>query len=554
MAGLILVLVFVGLMPLTLIKPHVGVLLWVLFGLMNPHRVALGIAYSFPFALMIAAFTLLSVIINKQERRPLPWSAPLIWLTIFVVWMNVTTVFSLVPEASWGQWSKVMKILLMTYVAIQVLHTKERIISLAVVMTFAVGFYGVKGGIFTLLTGGQFMVVGPAGSLIEGNTEISLAQVMTLPMMIWVRQLLTNRWARLLAMGAAIFIAFAIVGSYSRGAFLASFAMAAFLWWKSERKVPALIGMTVMIPILLAFMPAKYHEKMNTIETYEEDGSAMGRINAWYYAVNLTKDYPLTGGGFNSFTRPLFLQYAPEPEDFHVAHSIYFQSLGHHGYPGLIAFLGIGVSTWFMAGSIVRRVKDYDDLLWAMRLARASQVSLIGYAVGGAFLSLAYLDYYYYFVVLILALNRLTIESVAKQAVQTESPVPNRQSVRRPSFGPQVGVPMPMPVPFPGATPANGVLATAHSAVSDRGAIDAQVRSQPPPEALPLSGRRVIQRGRDAAGTRGRLQQDVKPKKTGAFALLANALEVGSGKPDVKPQASARPLAGRRRGTPGSAA
>ena len=550
MSGLILILIFVALMPLTLIKPHVGVLLWVLFGLMNPHQLVAGVAQSFPFAMMIGGITILSVIVHKQERRPLPWSAPLIWLTLFIIWMNITTVFSLVPDASWGQWDKVMKIMAMTYVALQVMHTKERIISLAVLMTLSVGFYGIKGGIFTVLTGGQFMVVGPSGSLMAGNTENSLGQVMTLPMMIWIRQMLTNRWLRLLALGGAISIAFAIVGSYSRGAFLAAFAMAAFLWWKSERKMPALIAMAVMIPVLLAFMPDKYHEKMGTIESYEEDGSAMGRINAWYYAVNLTKDYPFTGGGFNSFTPQLFLKYAPEPLDFHVAHSIYFQSLGHHGYPGLIAFLGIGVSTWFMAGSIVRRVKGHDDLLWAMRLARALQVSIIGYAVGGAFLSLVYLDYYYYFVVLVLALNRLTSEAVAKDAVQVKSPARNRNSGRRLVGGPEIGVPMPLPGTSPLVAPQ---LATP-SALSRRSGVERKAKVGAASAALPLSGRRAGRPGRGTAGTRDEVGQDVAPKKSGAFALLANALEMGKGKKDAKPQASARPLAGRRRGSPGTAA
>ncbi|MCB1735971.1 MAG: putative O-glycosylation ligase, exosortase A system-associated [Gammaproteobacteria bacterium] len=542
MAGLILVLLVVGLMPLTLIKPHVGILLWVLFGLMNPHRIALGVAYSFPFSLMIGLLTLVSVVAHKEDRRPLPWSAPLVWLTLFVIWMNVTTIFSLVPDASWTQWGKVMKIMVMTYVTMLVIHTKGRIISLAVVMTLSVAFYGIKGGIFTLLTGGQFMVVGPAGSLMEGNTEISLGQVMTLPMMIWVRSLLTNKWLRLMALGGSIAIAFAIVGSYSRGAFLASFAMAAFLWWKSERKMPALIGMAVMIPVLLAFMPAKYHEKMSTIETYEEDGSAMGRINAWYYAVNLTKDYPLTGGGFNSFTRPLFLQYAPDPEDFHVAHSIYFQSLGHHGYPGLIMFLGIGVSTWFMAGSIVRRATGHDDLIWAMRLARAMQVSVIGYAVGGAFLSLVYLDYYYYFVVLVLALNRYVSEAVATVDDKVESDVANRRVGRKVFSSPALEVPV-------GATTTAPMART--RAAEKRGSFrspDATGRVASS-AALPLSKRRSVA----APGGRSTSREDAVPKKGGAFALLAKALEVGSGNVDAKPQASARPLAGRRRGTPDAA-
>ena len=189
MSSLAVILFFVGLMPLALIKPHVGVLAWVLSGLMNPHRLTGGAAYTFPFSMMIGGVTLLAVIANRKELRPLPWSPPLILLTAMVVWMNVTTVFSIMPDVAWPQWEKVMKIMVMTYVAFWTIHTRERVIALTVVMAFAVGFYGIKGGIFTVLTGGQFMVVGPPLSLISGNTEVSLALTMILPYFVWMRMM-----------------------------------------------------------------------------------------------------------------------------------------------------------------------------------------------------------------------------------------------------------------------------------------------------------------------------------------------------------------------------
>ena len=67
------------------------------------------------------------------------------------------------------------------------------------------------------------------------------------------------------------------------------------------------------------FLPQKYIGRIRTIQTYEQDASAMGRINAWYFALNLAKDRPLVGGGFEAFTPELFERYAPEPEVVHLA-------------------------------------------------------------------------------------------------------------------------------------------------------------------------------------------------------------------------------------------
>ena len=64
---------------------------------------------------------------------------------------------------------------------------------------------------------------------------------------------------------------------------------------------------------LLSFMPDTWYDRMNTIESYEEDTSAMGRINAWHFAFNLAIDKPLVGGGFQAFTRESFFTHAPIP-------------------------------------------------------------------------------------------------------------------------------------------------------------------------------------------------------------------------------------------------
>lgn len=536
MSSLAVILFFVGLMPLALIKPHVGVLAWVLSGLMNPHRLTGGAAYTFPFSMMIGGVTLFAVIANRKEWRPLPWSPPLILLTAMVVWMNVTTVFAIMPDVAWPQWEKVMKIMVMTYVAFWTIHTKERVIALTVVMAFAVGFYGIKGGIFTVLTGGQFMVVGPPHSLIAGNTEVSLALTMILPYFVWMRMMLSNRLLRLAMLGLTLAIAFAIVGSYSRGAFLAGGAMGFFLWLKSDRKIPVMIAIAVVVPVMMNFMPDKYHEKMSTIETYEEDASALGRINAWWFAYHLANDHPLTGGGFNIFHPRMFLKYAPEPDDYHDAHSNYFQMLGHHGYPGLLLFLGVGLSTWLLVGRVARRSKNVEELYWAHQLARITQVSIIGYAVGGAFLTLAYLDLFYYQVVIVLAMNRIVDETLAK----TTETVANAEAsaavggrLRRGMRGPP-----PIVAPMPGMSPAPALAVAAPGAGGARPGL---------PMARRAAGAEVRASARPFGGRRQRDGQDTdKPKKRGAFDLIAAALEVGSGAPNAKASEKARPLAHRR--------
>jgi O-antigen ligase len=110
------------------------------------------------------------------------------------------------------------------------------------------------------------------------------------------------------------------------------------------------------------------------------------------------------GVGFGADNQAVFARYAPLDGDFavfrgrvFVAHSIYFQMLGEHGFVGLALFLLLGLTTWRAARAIAKRTKDDPEFgPWMPALMRMVQVSLIGFAAGGAFLSIAYLDLPYY--------------------------------------------------------------------------------------------------------------------------------------------------------------
>jgi hypothetical protein len=52
-------------------------------------------------------------------------------------------------------------------------------------------------------------------------------------------------------------------------------------------------------------------------------------------------------------------------------------------------------------------VKQHPDQRWAGNLASMIQVSLVGYASAGAFLGLAYFDFFYHLVVIVVAVDNL---------------------------------------------------------------------------------------------------------------------------------------------------
>jgi probable O-glycosylation ligase (exosortase A-associated) len=414
----LLTLIIVGLVPAAMFRPWIGVYGWYWIGYMNPHRFTWGFAYDWPFAQLIAIGTLVGLVVNR-ERRKFPWSpVTVLWLA-FIGWVSVSTVFAFDPLHANEQWEKFIKIQLMTGITLLVINTPERIRTTFWVIVLSLGFFGVKGGVFTVITGGNNRVWGPPGSFIEGNNELALALIMTVPLMRYLQTTATKRWHRWGLAGAMLLSGFSILGSQSRGALIGGAAMAAALVFKSRHRVALGLLMVVFLGVLWEFAPEKWHDRMSTIREYKEDRSAMGRINAWHFAFNLANDHPLVGGGFGAFNKDLFLTYAPDPEDFHDSHSIYFGVLGNQGYVGLLLFVGLGVVSMRAGTRLLRATRDDPELRWAGELASMIQVSLIGFAAGGAFLGLAYFDLPYNLIALLVALQQVVRQ---EQARRRESP------------------------------------------------------------------------------------------------------------------------------------
>lgn len=419
MRDIALAVFVLGALPFVLWRPTIGVFLWVWISVMNPHRLTWEFTYDMPFAHIVAVATIIGLFLSNEQKR-FPLTQTTVVLLLFVLWMNVTTIFALDIRESHDMWERVMKIQFMVLVALLLLHSKQHVQVLMWTLAASVGFFAVKGGIFTLVTEGQLRVYGPPESFIADNNAMALAAVMTLPLLRYLHLYAQRIWVRYSLVGAMIFTGFAILGSYSRGAFLAMAAMLMFFWLKGRHKLVTTLALLLLLPFALDFMPEKWTERMWSIQTYQEDPSALGRINSWMTAVNIAKDRPLVGGGFGIYTEEVFDRYAPDPLQVRSAHSNYFQMLGEHGFVGLVLYLLLGILVWRDANWIVRAARGQKQVQWASDLALMIQVSLVGYAVGGAFLNLAYYDIPYNLLVVLVATRFLVAKALVPTAVSNQ--------------------------------------------------------------------------------------------------------------------------------------
>ncbi len=411
MRDIFVILVVFGTLPFILKRPYIGILLWSWLGYMNPHKLSWGIATEMPFAQITALVTVAGLVLNyRKEPVRMVWTRETILLVFFIFWMFVSTLDAVFPHFAWPQMNKVFKIQVMTFITLLLINERYRIHLLIWMIALSLGFYGVKGGIFTITTGGGYQVRGPLGTFIGGNNEIGLAMIMTLPLMRYLHLQADKIWLKLGLAGAMFFTVVAVLGTQSRGALVGLVVMGAYFFLKSRNKFFIALPIMLIVPLALSFMPQSWWDRMNTIRTYEADQSVNERFDAWAFAIRQALNDPFTGGGYNVFAGKT------------DAHSIYFEILGEHGFVGLGLFLLLGLLTLSTGNRIKRMTRKVPELLWAQDLATMIQVSLVGYAASGAFLGLAYFDLYYHLVVIMVML-RVVVEAQLDTGVKQQDEV-----------------------------------------------------------------------------------------------------------------------------------
>ena len=130
----------------------------------------------------------------------------------------------------------------------------------------------------------------------------------------------------------------------------------------------------------------------------------------------------------------IYQKYAPDPRwPPQVPHSIYFQALGEHGYVGLMFFLWLYFLFWRYAAKLIRMTRGRPQLEWAYHFGLMTQVSIIPFLVGGAFLSLILFDVPYYLVMILIVIHRLVNEELSTAgAAETTLPRWRRYSTLSP--------------------------------------------------------------------------------------------------------------------------
>jgi putative inorganic carbon (hco3(-)) transporter len=406
MRDLLIFVLFTAAIPKCILNPLYGLMLWVVVSVMNPHRLTYGMAYDFPFALLAAIVVFVSLVMSKQKKTG-DWDAVRILICVLAGWICVTQITSINFDESIAKFSETLKMLIMVVAAFFIVKTRRDLSVLLACLVVSIGFYGFKGGIFTIFSGGENRVLGPPMSQVGDNNEISIALAICLPLGVYVYHESKNLYVRLALALAGMLSFIAILGSHSRGALIVVLFTGLILLFKSNKKILGGIAVVFGGILGLLLMPEKWFDRMSTISSYQDDLSVQGRFNGWMFAYNLAIDNPIFGGGFSIYTPSLFWKYAPIPEDLHTTHNIFFQYLGEHGFVGVGIFLSIVAAALVQTWRVTRMTRGLDDWKWANRMGHMLQVSILAFLAGGMNVNIGYWDFVFYLFVCASALHTI---------------------------------------------------------------------------------------------------------------------------------------------------
>ncbi len=391
-------------------SPFIGVALSIWTSLFTPNLWVFGFGQSLRINFLFLALFLISLIINKSKIKNVDYKfTPLCFTHIaFFLLGTLSALFTISQEdVVWLEWSYFYKTLLLYFFVVFVVHTEVQVKTILWAMVLSVSFIGLSEGLKYVLSGGGHVIVGVLYSKMQDRNSLALAMNMILPLLFLLRNYTENKKVKTFLLIIAIFNIIAILGSFSRGGLIGLIVVGFFYFLRSDRKILISVFAVVIGIGAVNFMPDRWTQRMNTIESADQDESFLGRVVAWKQAVLIANDHPLVGVGFKGGqNQAIWTYYKPDFDIFNsiidtsntnfvqakAAHSIYFQVMGDMGYTGLSLFLLLLFTSYRyirFAEKNLPRASFFHDL------AGMTKISLAAYAVAGAALSLPYFDILY---------------------------------------------------------------------------------------------------------------------------------------------------------------
>ena len=353
-------------------------------------------------------------------KLQLDWRSAL--LIAFLGQSLISTSFGLHPDYSFGYWQEFAKTIVVSYLLTVLVQSEKEFRIVLMVIALSLGFEATKQGWAQLIfnPGAQNDNGVP---FLGDNNLVAVGMAMLIPVIAALAQTSTG-WRKRAWQFANIGVVYRAVSTYSRGGFLSLGALGALLFWRSPHKLRTTAAIVLAAALVLPVLPQRFWDRMSTItaSNEERDDSAASRLHFWQVAVAMANERPFLGVGHAGYPRAYnqFDWTDGQYKTNRAVHSAWFGVLAELGYPGLILFVLIIVSS-MRACRRVRKAAQRGELPGNMGpYAVALECSLVAFAVGGSFVSFHYCEMLWHYFGLTIALERVAMREMAAERSRIE--------------------------------------------------------------------------------------------------------------------------------------
>ncbi|OAI20518.1 putative O-glycosylation ligase, exosortase A system-associated [Methylomonas lenta] len=401
MRDIAVLLFFIYLIYDSIKTPWHCVLALAIFSYMNPHSYAWGFVHSLPLYLILFLISFL-LYLKEKDKQSIFFDWRVNAFILLWCYFVLTTLLAMVPIQAELKLINVSKIYLPFLLTLSLINTRYKLYCLIVTIGCSFGFIAFKGGLFALATGFSYRVWGPPATQFEGNNEFAVATIIIIPFLILFRSETPNKLLKNFLLFAIPVCIASAISSWSRGALLALIGSGMYMLSKSKHKILLVPLIFIGVFILIPYLPQEWFSRMDTINTYEEDESAMTRIEAWTDGWNYAKQHPLIGAGFDGWI------YVTQRD----WHSAYVEIFSEHGFIAFGIWLSMLLGSFISLIRLPMKTSIYPELAWVTNYSTTLKASLLAYMIGSAFLGISYWDLLYHLIFISALIKKFALEEL----------------------------------------------------------------------------------------------------------------------------------------------
>jgi len=333
------------------------------------------------------------------------------------------------------------KVWLITLVAVNALSSGDRIRYFMVTYLGCFLIYPARGAFLNYYVVHQTVFGRAVWNYIYSNPN-DLAALALLPLSLAAALLVTERrvWVRAVAWGGVVVLPLLILMTQSRGGILALSVVGVFALGGKLRRLRPLVLTAAAAVLIVTVTPASVWERMtglskamdtHSLRDADPEGSAEARYDIWHVATRIIADHPWAGTGVGTY-REVHAEYAPTVDlgsraalGSRDTHSTYLNVLAETGYPGLLLFLTVVLSTLYRAERTRKRCQR--TMLASSQQLLYLELGLVGFCVAGFFGSFARLAFLYLDLALVWAVTEVTeraLPTLSGGAVRARTTLP----------------------------------------------------------------------------------------------------------------------------------